>query len=459
MTKANVEGSCNVEIHEGTSGLIASPGFPHSNYSNDVICTYRIVAPVGSHIAYRSLYMDLERRGRTNCYDAVNIHFVDDDNSTLGLEQYCDQEEIFIDATPGNTLLVEFFSDDTVSASGFVIEWTVVNPAAMPPQLNCDFDGAFALCPGWTQIQSDDNFDWSFTRGSTPTRDTGPYFDHNTESGEGRYAFIEASGVTMDQFAQLASPPIDGDLNHCLQFWYHARGKGVGSLAVIRKFDENNHEVLWLSGPETSEDWQPVNLTLPVTFYTAQIIFEATRGNSFFSDLAIDDIKFNVGLCVNSQSLLDAEETTQALTQLRVSPSTHTTQDCEKDEFACIRSNECIKREQVCDDIIDCTQGSDEDWCFSEWCPGNQYWGACVDGCNYTCADGPTSPLCVRKCAYRCACPPGAPVLHNGWCIQFSECPSDIVTEVITRQTKEKVHGEVMTLYEKIGYEIKKKTK
>ena len=59
--------------------------------------------------------------------------------------------------------------------------------------LSCDFDNS--LCSGWDQSYSDD-FDWTRRRGSTPSRSTGPSYDHT--SGSGVYLLsTESMGCTV----------------------------------------------------------------------------------------------------------------------------------------------------------------------------------------------------------------------------------------------------------------------
>ena len=46
---------------------------------------------------------------------------------------------------------------------------------------------------GFLKQSSDDEEDWKFTKGNTPTTKTGPSSDHTT--GSGYYAYLEASGI------------------------------------------------------------------------------------------------------------------------------------------------------------------------------------------------------------------------------------------------------------------------
>ncbi|CAN9504788.1 unnamed protein product [Ophioblennius macclurei] len=156
---------------------------------------------------------------------------------------------------------------------------------------HCDFEEG--LC-GYSQDKQGDTTDWEWRRGSTPTSYTGPRGDHTT--GLGYYLYLEASPLLPGQNSRLRSRPIRGSRGpQCLRFFYHMYGSGTGQLRVHVDKDGED-EVVWLRGGEHSVAW----LRAQVEYHCDsqhQIIFEAIRGSSVRSDIAIDDIVLEGGPC------------------------------------------------------------------------------------------------------------------------------------------------------------------
>ncbi|XP_015228659.1 PREDICTED: MAM domain-containing protein 2 [Cyprinodon variegatus] len=156
---------------------------------------------------------------------------------------------------------------------------------------HCDFEAG--LC-GYTQDKVSDSADWHQRRGSTPTSYTGPRGDHTM--GLGYYMYIEASPMLPGQNARLVSQPVRGNRGpQCLQFFYHMYGTGTGKLRVLAVKD-GEEELLWQRSGEQSIAW----LRAQVEYQSQsrhQIVFEATRGGSVRSDIAIDDIMLDSGPC------------------------------------------------------------------------------------------------------------------------------------------------------------------
>ncbi|CAL8387057.1 unnamed protein product [Boreogadus saida] len=156
---------------------------------------------------------------------------------------------------------------------------------------HCDFEAG--LC-GYTQDKRGDAGDWMWRRGSTPTSYTGPRGDHTT--GLGYYMYMEASPMMPGQGVRLRSRALRGShLPKCLRFFYHMYGSGVGELRVHLARDGED-TLVWKRAGEQSVAW----LRAVVEYhsdYQHQIVFEATRGSSVRSDIAIDDIVFENGPC------------------------------------------------------------------------------------------------------------------------------------------------------------------
>ncbi|XP_029058799.1 MAM domain-containing protein 2 [Monodon monoceros] len=143
---------------------------------------------------------------------------------------------------------------------------------------------------------------WHRRRGETPTSYTGPKGDHTT--GVGYYMYIEASHMVYGQKARLLSRPLRGVTGkHCFTFFYHMYGAGTGLLNVYLKKEGGSEEfLLWRRRGEQSISWLRVLIE-----YTCerrhQIIFEAIRGVSIRSDIAIDDVKFQAGSCAEMEDI------------------------------------------------------------------------------------------------------------------------------------------------------------
>ncbi|KAM9322348.1 MAM domain-containing protein 2-like [Pholidichthys leucotaenia] len=156
---------------------------------------------------------------------------------------------------------------------------------------HCDFETG--LC-GYTQDKKSDNANWERRRGPTPTSYTGPRGDHTT--GLGYYMYLEASPLLPGQNIRLLSRPIRGSREpQCLQFFYHMYGSGIGQLSV--HINKDGEEVLlWQLKGEQSVAWLKARVEYQ-SDSQHQIVFEAIRGSSVRSDIAIDDIVVEGGPC------------------------------------------------------------------------------------------------------------------------------------------------------------------
>ncbi|XP_056147136.1 MAM domain-containing protein 2-like [Lampris incognitus] len=156
---------------------------------------------------------------------------------------------------------------------------------------HCDFEAGHC---GYTQDKQGDTGDWMWRRGPTPTSYTGPRGDHTT--GLGYYMHIEASPMLPGQTARLLSGPLRGSRGpQCLRFYYHMYGSGTGQLTV--HLDKDGGEVLlWQRQGEQSIAWLRATVEYQCD-RQHQIVFQATRGSSVRSDIAIDDIVFDSGPC------------------------------------------------------------------------------------------------------------------------------------------------------------------
>ncbi|KAI3361945.1 hypothetical protein L3Q82_012299, partial [Scortum barcoo] len=158
---------------------------------------------------------------------------------------------------------------------------------------HCDFEAG--LC-GYTQDKQSDVADWERRRGPTPTSYTGPRGDHTT--GIGYYLHMEASPLLPGQSVRLLSRPLRGSWGpQCLRFYYHMYGSGTGQLSVHLDKDGGD-ALLWQRSGEQSIAWLRATVEYQCdSQHQARVVFEATRGSSVRSDIAIDDIILESGPC------------------------------------------------------------------------------------------------------------------------------------------------------------------
>ncbi|XP_074546012.1 MAM domain-containing protein 2-like isoform X2 [Halichoeres trimaculatus] len=156
---------------------------------------------------------------------------------------------------------------------------------------HCDFEAG--LC-GYTQDKHSDDADWEWRRGPTPTSYTGPRGDHTL--GLGYYLYLEASPLLPGQGVRLLSSLLRGSRGpQCLRFFYHMYGSGTGQLNV--RLNKGGEDVLlWQRSGEQSVAWLRATMEYQCDSQHA-IVFEAIRGSSVRSDIAIDDIILECGPC------------------------------------------------------------------------------------------------------------------------------------------------------------------
>uniref|UniRef100_A0A671SL43 MAM domain-containing protein n=1 Tax=Sinocyclocheilus anshuiensis TaxID=1608454 RepID=A0A671SL43_9TELE len=173
------------------------------------------------------------------------------------------------------------------------IKVTLGDSSSVSVLSHCDFETG--LC-GFTQVKEGDSGDWMLARGPTPTSYTGPRGDHTT--GVGYYLHIEASVILAGHKARLLSSSLRGSREtQCLQFYYHMYGSGIGQLSVyLQTGQENQDKLLWTSHGEQGISWLRASVNYQCD-QQHQIVFEATRGASVRSDIAIDYIVFERGPC------------------------------------------------------------------------------------------------------------------------------------------------------------------
>lgn len=149
---------------------------------------------------------------------------------------------------------------------------------------------------GMTQEKDADKMDWIPQSGKTQTRNTGPRTGHSSGHGDDVYYYIEASfGRPYDN--AIIWLPSDGwsTGRYCLQFHYHMYGEAMGQLRVIRK-TRRSSQYLWQESACHGNRWNQANINV-ILYNGVKIGFEGIRGDSYSSDIALDDISISPGGC------------------------------------------------------------------------------------------------------------------------------------------------------------------
>ena len=74
---------------------------------------------------------------------------------------------------------------------------------------------------------------------------------------QGKYLFLEASEQKAGEGAILVSSIIGPGKSICVQFWYHMKGKDVGSLKVYIQTNQTNQTktLVWNTTGEQGDKW------------------------------------------------------------------------------------------------------------------------------------------------------------------------------------------------------------
>jgi len=162
-------------------------------------------------------------------------------------------------------------------------------PTPSPPAtlVSCGFetsaqkDGTF--CGLWLQSTFDD-FDWTRRSGKTSSSSTGP-----SAAAEGSfYLYIESSGKSTGDMAILETLPVDLSTDLAMSFKYHMYGKDVATLSV-----EVDGAEVWSKSGDQGDSWLDGIVDISQFKGThPTIAFVATRGSSYTSDIAIDNVEF-----------------------------------------------------------------------------------------------------------------------------------------------------------------------
>ena len=162
--------------------------------------------------------------------------------------------------------------------------FTTLNKVSSYPYSE-SFETDFGL---WTQA-SDDDMDWTRKSGSTPSGNTGP----SSASDGSYYIYTEASGNSNKEaiitlafdFSSLTTP--------YLTFDYHMYGGAMGTLSFEASTDNgNNWTSLWSKSGDQGNQWNSDAISMSSYGGNSNVYIRihGTTGNSYTSDMAIDNI-------------------------------------------------------------------------------------------------------------------------------------------------------------------------
>ena len=175
-----------------------------------------------------------------------------------------------------------------------------------PIGFSCDFEDG--LCDGWTD-SDEGQFTWEVKSGTTASPYTGPEYDHTVKNETGKYLLLEASNQGFLYKAIIESPKfnVSVEQDYCLSFYYLMHGKHVFSLTIYSTIpgfrNPSRSMVFKVTGPKSIDgtDWKyaqmPVKRPNLKVDRLVQFYFDGVRGQSFYSDIAIDDVRFEPKKC------------------------------------------------------------------------------------------------------------------------------------------------------------------
>ncbi|XP_028392900.1 uncharacterized protein LOC114517402 [Dendronephthya gigantea] len=139
-------------------------------------------------------------------------------------------------------------------------------------------------------------YQWNIMKGCTSSIQTGPCGDHTSLRSIGSYAYAEASPAAPGDQTFLKSRNLLG-LYNCLSFWYHIFGSDAGSLNI---YLTTNSTVFGIPVRNISGNrgnfWRYMEVDININS-VFKVVFEATRDESFYTDIAIDDVTLSVDKC------------------------------------------------------------------------------------------------------------------------------------------------------------------
>ncbi|XP_028409028.1 uncharacterized protein LOC114531613 isoform X2 [Dendronephthya gigantea] len=140
------------------------------------------------------------------------------------------------------------------------------------------------------------NYVWEIRQTCTPSNKTGACGDHTYHRNTGSFFNTEASWPAYPEDVAVIESPTFSYHYKCLLFWYHLYGRRMGTLSVYAKTNSHKRMLLVEIKGDIGNEWRSMQVDLEIT-EVFKIIFEATRGEGYQSDAAIDDISLTIEIC------------------------------------------------------------------------------------------------------------------------------------------------------------------
>ncbi|XP_013420619.1 MAM and LDL-receptor class A domain-containing protein 2 [Lingula anatina] len=157
--------------------------------------------------------------------------------------------------------------------------------------ITCNFEaGMCGLMPSYTS-SAYSSFKWTRRSGRTSSSYTGPTYDHTTLSSTGYYVYVDGTYGYSGRTTELLTPTILANTTRTvynISFWYHMYGSSMGALNVYLTV-QGRKTLIWIASGNQGNAWKYAEV-LKLASGNFTITFQAVRGRSYTSDIAIDDL-------------------------------------------------------------------------------------------------------------------------------------------------------------------------